>query len=57
MRDNPLYLLFNTVKRIIRFMKYLDTKTGKEIVVYPYQVNLLFKLNHNPGRYHKLFEE
>lgn len=38
-------------------MKYLDTQTGKEIIVWPYQVNLLFKLNHNPDRYHKLFEE
>jgi len=38
-------------------MKYLDTKTGKEIIVYPYQVNLLFKLKHNPDRYHELFEE
>jgi hypothetical protein len=38
-------------------MKYLDTKTGKEIKVYRYQLNLLWKIEHNPGRYHELFEE
>jgi len=38
-------------------MKYLDTQTGKEIVVYPYQSNLLRMLKNKPARYHPLFEE
>ena len=38
-------------------MKYLDTQTGQEIVVWAYQTNLLRIIQRNPDRYHELIEE
>jgi len=74
MRDNPsfnslmpIYASWKTIPLVrvcplfdteYRLMKYLDTLTGKEVIVYPWSnhIKKAIILN-NPERYLRLFEE